>query len=159
MCYATRDTDPRFVQRSVLVTNQFGQRRLTMLRPNRLCVPSLKRKTAGPIASTPNPARLLDHFRCHDVRAQPVTRTVNLRDQFRTAKVKLLAVIRLCIPVRKNNELVRRPEAHLVCYTMRDFRGTPGFRPLTVRVRNQFGRAALRVRRPTTLCLPSRMEA
>jgi hypothetical protein len=152
VCYQTRDQNPRFVRRTVLVSNQFGQRKLTVLRPNRLCVPSLKRKTAGALPSKPDPARLVDHFRCYDVTAGPATETVTLVDQFRTSKTQVLQVKQLCNPVRKNNEPVRRAASHLVCYSIRDDKA---FNPLAVRVRNQFGRAALRVRRPQTLCLPS----
>jgi hypothetical protein len=155
VCYETRDTGNATPPRTVVVTNQFGQRKLTTTRPTRLCVPSLKRRTAGAVPSTPNPTRVLDHFRCYDVQAQPATRTVKLADQFGTTETKILRVIRLCNPVRKNNEPVRRAKSHLVCYSITD---AQAFRPLAVRVRNQFGQAALRVRRPETLCLPSFKE-
>ena len=46
-CYETRDTGRPTVRRTVVVTNQFGQRKLKVLRPTRLCVPSLKRRTGG----------------------------------------------------------------------------------------------------------------
>jgi hypothetical protein len=151
VCYETRDHNTHFVRRQVLVTNQLGRRRLTVTRPSRLCVPSLKRRT-GALPSTPDPARLVDHFRCYDVTAQPAAQTVTLRDQFRTSVTAVLRVVRLCNPVRKNNGPVRRPRSHLVCYSIRDSRA---FRPLGVRVRNPFGRASLRVRRPVTLCEPS----
>ena len=152
VCYETRDTGNPTPPRTVLVTNQFAQRKLRTTKPNRLCVPSLKRRTAGAVATTPNPTRVLDHFRCYDVEPQPAARTVKLADQFGTTETKILRVIRLCNPVRKNNEPVRRAKSHLVCYTIEDLQQ---FRPLAVRVRNQFGQAALRIRRPETLCLPS----
>ena len=151
VCYETRDTGNPTPPRTVLVTNQFGQRKLRTGRPNRLCVPSLKSRTAS-VPTAPNPTRVLDHFRCYDVVQQPAPRTVTLVDQFGTTKTKVVRVIRLCNPVRKNNEPVRRAKSHLVCYSITD---SPALRPLGVRVRNQFGRAALRVRRSETLCLPS----
>lgn len=152
VCYETRDIGNPTAPRTVLVRNQFGQRRLRTTRVNRLCVPSLKRRGTVTPPATPNPARVLDHFRCYDVQHQPATRTVRLADQFGATTATTVRVIRLCNPVRKNNEPVRRPRSHLVCYAIRE---QPPFRPLAVRVRNQFGRAALRVRRPETLCLPS----
>lgn len=152
VCYETRDTGDPTPPRTVLVTNQFGQRKLRTARPNRLCVPSLKRRGTAAPPTTPNPTRLLDHFRCYDVEQQPASQTVKLADQFGTTQAKVVRVIRLCNPVRKNNEPVRRAKSHLVCYSITD---SPTFRPLAVRVRNQFGRAALRIRRPETLCLPS----
>ncbi len=155
VCYETRDTGNATPPRTVIVTNQFGQRKLTTRRPNRLCVPSLKRKTPGSVPSTPNPERVLDHFRCYDVVQQPASQTVKLSDQFGATAAKVVRVIRLCNPVRKNNTPVRRAKSHLVCYSITD---SPAFKPLAVQVRNQFGRAALRIRRPETLCLPSFKE-
>ncbi|MDX6536370.1 MAG: hypothetical protein QOD37_711, partial [Gaiellales bacterium] len=155
VCYETRDTGNPTPARTVVVTNQFGQRKLNVLRPNRLCVPSLKRKTAGAVPTGPNPTKVLDHFRCYDVQQQPAPQTVKLADQFGTTATKVLRVIRLCNPVRKNNEPVRRAKSHLVCYSIQD---AQAFRALAVRVRNQFGLAGLRIRRPETLCLPSFKE-
>jgi hypothetical protein len=59
--------------------------------------------------------------------------------------------VRLCNPVSKSGGKVRRPQAHLVCYSISE---TP-FQPLAVTVRNQFGVAGMRVRKPAMLCLPS----
>jgi hypothetical protein len=154
-CYETRDTGAPFTPRTVVVTNQFGVRKLEVTRPNRLCVPSLKRRTAGAVPSAPNPTKLLDHFRCYDVKPQSVPLTVKLADQFRTSETKVLRVIRLCNPVRKNNEPVRRAKSHLVCYSIAD---AEPFDAIGVRVRNQFGIAALRIRAAQTLCLPSFKE-
>jgi len=152
VCYETRDLGVvPFQQREVRVTNQFGLRQLSARKPASLCVPSLKRRgTAAPTGS--NPTNVLDHFRCYDVKTQRTPKTVRLVDQFGRTTTKVVQVVRLCNPVRKNNEPVRRAQAHLVCYGIRD---AQPFQPLSVRVRNQFGLASLRVRRPQTLCLPS----
>jgi hypothetical protein len=137
----------------VRVVNQFGVKVLTVLRPKSLCVPSLKRiGTRAP--SGANPQLSLDHFRCYDVKGQPATRTVRLRDQFATKTTRVVQLVSLCNPVRKVKgrtiSKVRRPRAHLVCYTIRDTT-----RARRVAVRNQFEVARLRTVRSQRLCLPS----
>jgi hypothetical protein len=47
---------------------------------------------------------------------------------------------------------VRRPAAHLVCYSIRDVASA---KARNVTVRNQFGVARLRAARARQLCLPS----
>ena len=59
--------------------------------------------------------------------------------------------MRLCNPVRKNNEPVRRPQAHLVCYSISE----ATFQPLAVTVRNQFGVGGAARPQAAMLCLPS----
>ena len=156
-CYSTRDATGRFAARRVRVSNQFGTRELRVVRPASLCLPSLKRLgTARPAGALPEPQ--LDHFRCYDVVARAVNRTVRLRDQFGTKTARVLRVTTLCNPVRKvkGNSIsrVRRAQAHLVCYAIRD---TTGRRRAIVR--NQFETARLRTRRSETLCLPSLKKA
>ena len=136
----------------MIVANQFGVRRLTVLAPVSLCVPSLKRLGTRAPASTPNPERLVDHLRCYSVAPLKTPLTVTLRDQFGAGRSAVVAVSRLCNPVSKNGGAVRRPQAHLVCYTIRD-RTTFSRRRVTVR--NQFGVAPLRVLDEHHLCLPS----
>src|SRR5205085_1888646 len=120
VCYETPDagTVP-FQPREVRVANQFGIRQLSVVRPVTLCVPSLKRKGAGAAPTGPNPQLVLDHFRCYDVKPQTVPRTVKLADQFKTTKTRVVQVVRLCNPVRKNDTPVKRPQAHLVCYSIK----------------------------------------
>ena len=87
VCYEATDvgTVP-FQPRDVRVSNQFGVRRLSAVRPVALCVPSLKRKGAGTAPTGANPTLVLDHFRCYDVKPQAAARTVKLVDQFKTTK-------------------------------------------------------------------------
>ncbi len=156
-CYTTSDRGAAMRPRRVRVVNQFGVRVLTVVRSKSLCVPSLKRiGTRAPTGS--NPSLALDHFRCYDVKGQPATRTVRLRDQFGTKTTRVVRLVTLCNPVRKVKgrtvARVRRPGAHLVCYTIRDT-----LRRRTVTVRNQFERARLRTARSHTLCLPSLKQA
>lgn len=153
VCYKTAEVDPtEFKQRTVQVTNQFGVRKLTVLRPANLCVPSLKRKgTAAPRGAIPE--KLLDHFRCYDVRQAKVAKTVKTSDQFKpaTTATTTIKVISLCLPVSKDDGTVNREKAHLVCYAIK----REPFDSIPVRIRNQFGPAALRVNATKSLCLPS----
>jgi hypothetical protein len=153
VCYETSEiaTQP-FKQRTVQVTNQFGVTKLTVVAPANLCVPSLKNK-ANVAPRGRIPETLLDHFRCYDVKKMRVAKTVKTSDQFKTSTVSTstVQVISLCLPVSKNQGIVRRKEAHLVCYSIKPER----FSSIPVRIRNQFGLGALRVNATKSLCLPS----
>jgi hypothetical protein len=150
-CYQTRDSGIDVKARKVSVTNQFGRRELTVLRPVSLCVPSLKSKAPAPPRG-PNPEQFVDHFRCYAVKEQQVGKQLILADQFGRAFGRTLNVERLCNPVSKNGGPIRRRTAHLVCYSWLDGNS---FKVVSVRVRNQFGLVDLRAVKAETLCLPS----
>jgi hypothetical protein len=153
VCYETSEagTEP-FKQRKVRVTNQFGRRELLVVAPATLCVPSLKSTGTEPLPGSASSAtKVLDHFRCYDVKVLSAPKSVHLKDQFRSTTTKVGRLVSLCLPVSKNREPVRRPKSHLVCYTITE----KPFGSLAVRVRNQFGLASLKVVRPQALCLPS----
>ena len=151
VCYQSRDVAP-FGARSVTVTNQFGARTLRVVKPVSLCVPSLKREGGQAPRTSPNVERRLDHFRCYAVDPKLTPRNVTTSDQFVTTRTQVVSVVRLCNPVSKNGGAVRRPLAHLVCYSIRD-RAPDKIRGITVR--NQFGVARVRTNRARSLCLPS----
>jgi hypothetical protein len=152
ICFQTRDSAIEFKEQRVSVSNQFGKQELTVIRPASLCVPSLKRKARIAPAPTPDPAKLVDHFRCYAVKPVAVEKEVGLVDQFTRVRSRTSRLVQLCNPVSKNGEPVRRPKAHLVCYLITDAKR---FSAVSVRVRNQFGLTGLRALRPQTLCLPS----
>jgi hypothetical protein len=154
ICYKTVDSGIHFKQQKVNVTNQFGKVDLTVRRPVSLCVPSLKGKETTP-PPMPNLPKLVDHLRCYAVDPVDVSKEVQLRDQFTSARAQVIRLVRLCNPVRKDSRQVVRPKAHLVCYSITDAKR---FSAVGVHVRNQFGPAALRVIQPKLLCLPSFKE-
>jgi hypothetical protein len=152
-CYKTSDTGATFKPRKVIVVNQFGKREIKVLRPASLCVPSLKSKGTIAPPTTPDSEKLVDHFRCYSVDPLPAPKTVKLADQFTTKASKVARLVRLCNPVGKNGGIVRRPKAHLVCYSITD---AGQFEPVGVRLRNQFGlTGSLKAVTPQMLCLPS----
>lgn len=151
VCYATKDV-ARFNPRSVAVANQFGASRLRVVKAVSLCVPSLKRKGARAPDASPDPQRRIDHFRCYAVDPKLTPRPVTLADQFVTTRSTVRSVIGLCNPVSKNGGAVRRPAAHLVCYSILDVAAA---KARNVTVRNQFGVARLRATRARQLCVPS----
>ena len=151
VCYQSRDVAP-FTPRGVSVTNQFGTRVLRVVKPVSLCVPSLKRPGRRAPGTSPDPQRRLDHFRCYAVDPKQTARTVTLVDQFVTSRTHTVSVVRVCNPVSKNGSAVRKPAAHLVCYSIRDVVAS---KVRAVTVRNQFGVARLRVGKARSLCVPS----
>jgi hypothetical protein len=152
-CYSIQQ---RFFQaRTVAVRNQFGPDLLRVLRPQSMCIPSLKtpvRQRTPPPASARR--RLTDAYKCYSVRGQvPASgRRLSLRDQFGTERVVLGRAVRLCAPVQVNRVAAQHPIEHLVCYSIRDL--SP-FAPRAVRVFNRFGTAVMAVLAPRTLCVPS----
>jgi hypothetical protein len=119
VCYQARDVSP-FTARSVSVTNQFGTRVLRVTKAVSLCVPSLKRLGGRAPGTTPDPQKRLDHFRCYAVDPKQTPRTVTLADEFVTTRTNTVSVVRICNPVSKDGSAVRKPAAHLVCYSIRD---------------------------------------
>jgi hypothetical protein len=151
-CYLTKDVDVKFTSVKADITNQFGTTTVEIVRPEGLCVPSLKSKTRVAPPTTPNPEKAIDHFRCYVVTPVDVSKSVKLTDQFGSTATRTLRLVELCTPVSKNGGRVRRPKAHLACYSIKD---GSAFKPRTVRVRNQFGLVNVRAIEPSTLCLPS----
>jgi hypothetical protein len=153
MCY---DVDEQgFTRRDVVVRNQFGDQRLTLLRPELLCNPATKDMVPS--------ALLLDHFKCYDARPtfgaprfEP--RPVTLIDQFETRTATVVKPELFCTPTDKDGSGIRFPACHVTCY--RVMPGPPAFTPRPVIVEDQFARQDLRSLRGTCrqadlLCVPS----
>ncbi len=153
MCYALRESG--FAPRDVLVSNQFGQLTLTMVKPQQLCLPATKNDVPSALD--------LDHFKCYKARGKRGTprftpRTVTVADQFEIRTVSVTKPLLVCNPVDKNGEGIGSPACHLTCYRIVD-RGTE-FVPRPVTVEDQFTQQDLlplrgECRRSAFLCLPS----
>lgn len=149
-CYRTR-SGQTFRTRQVIVTNQYKDVKLAVVKPNALCLPSGKslRRVAVKPAST------LDHFQCYPVK--PLTKvppqTPTVVDEFGKGEYTLGIPIRLCDPASKNKSPIVNRRDHLLCY-----KATPA-EPARVRrvfVTNQFGRVVpYDPIEPKLLCVPS----
>lgn len=157
-CYAIKE--PNFKKRGVIARNQFGSARLTVLKPKTLCVPSTKKKLSKRVRNPKlkaKPNLPTDHFKCYSVAAKNKfkARKVTLKDQFGKLRVRVLKPFELCNPVQKNNESIKHPVKHLVCYKIVNTKRKARFKKRNVAVRNQFGRKTLKITRRATLCVPS----
>jgi hypothetical protein len=98
-------------------------------------------------------APTLDHFWCYRTDANPLDEPIQLQDQFNPVLVPHVvgAPRWFCNPVKKRHgDTVTKiidPDAHLTFLQI----GTPDFKLLDVRVKNQFGRRDLKVFAPATL--------
>jgi hypothetical protein len=148
LCYTTRSA-PSFATRQVVVTNQFKNVRLAVVRPNALCLPTGKSLGARPVLP-----KTLDHFQCYPVK--PITTTkprrVGVVDEFGKGKYAVRRPVRLCNPASKNGSRIRDARDHLLCYEVDPLQSS---RPHTVLVRNQFGLSKLATVTAKLLCLPS----
>lgn len=145
----------------VLVSNQFGEQRLTVLQEIKLLVPTGKAELADP-NKPPEPPPVppdFDHYFCYTVKqAEPFKpRAVTLKDQFGSSKAEVIDLALLCNPAEKRMEDQPPPHMfnnrdHLACYTIRPVE----FKPRRVLVHNQFEKSqVIEVVRPSLLCVPS----
>jgi hypothetical protein len=163
--YLIKNQTPKHIRRgAVRVTNQLEEIRVDTVKPEFLLVPTAKTLTQ-PGPPPPNSgAHDVDHFKCYRVRVTPGTpvsaqdRKVSVSDQFTDpAKIVTLRKPRhLCLPVDKNGEGIKNPQAHLLCYAARPARGEPKhIRREGVFVNNQFGPLRIDTIREQELCIPS----
>jgi hypothetical protein len=131
MCYKISDTSSP--HQDVIVENQFGEQRLTVIRPDTLCVPAEKDMVPSPLN--------LNHFKCYKVKQQGpkwIQQEVDVTDQFETKVTRLIKPSFLCDPVDKNGEGIPCEENHLVCYRIKDGPGQPAFERRQVDIVDQF---------------------
>ena len=95
-----------------------------------------------------------EHYECYRVVGQNRPIPVQLKDQFGSGSARVVRPMFLCNPVQKNNQEIRDPRTHLVCYQI------IGPRPVNklVKVVNQFGSLELKVAVAQLLCVPSLKE-
>jgi hypothetical protein len=142
------------IDRDVRLRNQFGPFSARVLTPRQLCVPSTKQviPSSGKLPQAPEQTFLTDHFLCYDIKpaGKFKSRSVVLSDQFGKHKVSVRRPSKLCVPVDKNDEGIKHPAQHFVCYPAEG--RSPKKR---VRVENQFGVERFRVLKLAELCVPS----
>jgi hypothetical protein len=95
-----------------------------------------------------------DHLKCYDaVSDKQKPREVMLEDRYGGGKAFPGDVVRLCVPVDKNDEGVENPGQVLTCYQVVRDRSNPEKR--RVKVRNQFGAISVTTKPSSILCVPS----
>jgi hypothetical protein len=165
MAYQIKNQTPKHIRRgTVRVTNQIEEIRVDTVKPELLLVPTAKTLTQ-PGPPPPNPLNHdVDHYKCYRVRVTPGTplpaqdRKVTVADQF-TAPAKYLTLRKprhLCLPVDKNGEGIKNPQAHLLCYAAKPARGEPKhIRREGIFVNNQFGPLRMNTIKEREFCIPS----
>jgi hypothetical protein len=156
MCHRIRDT-ARFVPRDVPVRNQFGDQTVRVIRGEAICNPAEK----NGVPLSPAAGAFLDHFKCYKARTRGfAVRTVTLADQFTTVDSTVLKLQAFCTPVDKDGSGIKQPDAHLVCYKIKD---ATEFVGETVTVEDQFGTFVIKARaggchKPLLLCVPTEIN-
>jgi fibro-slime domain-containing protein len=154
---------PKHIRRDVKVENQLGELLVTTIKADRLLVPTAKSLT-GPV-DPPNPASHdVDHFKCYKVKVTkgapklPKGLRATVGDQF-TAPPKVFDLkkpTRLCTPVNKEDEGIKNPDTHLMCYQAKPAKGQAKHQQrVGVFVNNQFGPGRVDTAREEELCIPS----
>jgi len=145
----TDPAQPKFVKRTnIRVTNQFGGLVVDVVKPDRLLVPTAK-SLQGPVDPPDPQGHEVDHFKCYKLKARknvclgdpavrcktdddcgqaspcvgkfPQDLQVTLEDQFTTTpRLYLLTKpAKLCAPVDKNGEGMKKPDNRLMCYQVK----------------------------------------
>src|SRR5262249_30018776 len=142
--------------RDQVVSNQFGDLHLDVVKPARLLVPTAK-SLAGP-PSSPAPG-LLDHFQCYKVKrtrgaARFAKVSVSVQTQFETTTESLVRPLRLCAPADKNGESPGAEDHpdHLLCYRTKN---STGLATTGVFLNNQFGQQSYSLSQRREFCVPS----
>jgi hypothetical protein len=154
-CY--RLQEEHFENIDVIVTNQFGEQKLTVRRVDSLCVPAIKDGIPSDLD--------INHYKCYSVlraRGQKrfEQREVTLEDQFEFKNTIVKRPKLLCNPVDKNGEPVPSPESHLVCYSITDAAGQDRFDRTPVEIEDQFNSGSAKAvrgdcREVSFMCVPS----
>jgi hypothetical protein len=111
----------------------------------------------------------VDHYKCYTVNVTKGTPKfepilgVAVSDQFIEAQVPspprlfdLKKPTALCTPVNKNNEGIKNPDRHLLCYQANRAKGQPKHDKVEgIHVHNQFGPEQLNTVVEEELCVPS----
>lgn len=157
---------------SVQVFNQFHLPQplvVDTLAPDRLLVPTTKCVDQPPGTcpsplNLPNPANVVDHYACYKVRASSTAPpfqaipNVLVDDQFTLGEKQfdLKKPTHLCLATDKNQEGVKRPLFHLMCYQAKKGTGEPRhIKQKDLQVRNQFDEERMDTVREEELCVPS----
>jgi hypothetical protein len=152
---------PPFVRRNnVRVSNQFGFFFVDVIRREQLLTPANKSLTPPPPPPPDPQTNLIDHFKCYKVKrtgSKFVPLTVTISDQFRpTQTFTVVKPKRLCNPVDKNGEGIKKQTRHLTCYKVKPAVGEPPFvRVNGTQVTSQFGSESVDVIKELELCVPS----
>jgi hypothetical protein len=133
-----------FTRKTVLVTNQFGQALIGVTGPRFLLVPTSRDDPNPPDPGAPG----FEHYKCYTFNKQPT-----VTDQFQSRAIGVLAQS-LCNPAQKNDEAIRDPNRHLLCYQI----SGPAPSPNEVDAINQFGSERLRLGTQRQFCVPSQKE-
>lgn len=133
-----------FTPKTVLVSNQFGQFAVEVTGPRFLLVPTSRDDPNPPDPDAPG----FEHYKCYVFNKQPT-----VADQFQTRVVAVVAWS-LCNPAQKDEEQVRDPNRHLLCYQI----SGPAPAPNEVDTLDQFGTGRLRLGIQRQFCVPSVKE-
>ena len=118
----------------------------------------------GYLASMPDPAAVLDHFTCYEVKEPKglpkfEARDVVVTDQFGEEALTVKKPKLICIPCSKDGSEIKNEKIFILkLYEIKYPKGQPKFEPLEVFVTDQFGEEFLTVKKPKYLAVPALKE-
>jgi hypothetical protein len=141
-----------FATRQVQLTDQFGTRNADIVKRNELCNPVKKRQELF--------QNKLAHQVCYATAGNDVGAQVAVRNQFGSQRLLVHNARRLCVPSDKRElgkpwQPTQVPIDHYQCYSVDALTGLQRYGPIgKIRLRDQFGREAVRLGAVKQLCAP-----
>jgi uncharacterized repeat protein (TIGR01451 family) len=155
-CYTSKQVERKFDPLQVILTDQFNEERVKVVRPQDFCNPADKDGSG-----ISNPTAHLGCYKIRDVRGDEFPgfkgERVEVTDQFGTHRLRLKKINSLCLPSSKAamGEVPGPPPTnldHFKCYTARQVETK--FDPLQVILTDQFNTEQVKVVRPKVFCNP-----
>jgi hypothetical protein len=135
--------------RRLSIDNQFGKQELVIGKPMGLLVPTEKIEKGSGFP------RNLDHYKVYSVlESKPVERSVMLKDQFDSGKVRIGKPSHFCVPVLKKHKKespIVNEKAHITIYEIEPTKNYD----LVIRVRDQFGKRKVPIDKSALLGVPT----
>jgi YVTN family beta-propeller protein len=153
VCDAIKDAkkQPRFVQTTASVENDFGVQQLKVTGAAQLCLQSTVNGTQS--------ANALGRFECYKAATAKgqkfVQQTVLLADAFETKSTVVTKPSLVCVPVGLGGSGIPEPGLRVVCYAAQDAKQQAKFAAASVSATNEFGALQLGLTKTASLCLPS----
>jgi subtilisin family serine protease len=149
-CYRIKaaPNQPKFIARTLTLTNRYQGLDIEVLRPASLCVAAQHEVAGSPVG---------DAYTCYKARVPgpESARGIVVEDSFGSAPLVLGRVMSVCVPTGIDASSARRPDRYLVCHKISS--GQPAFAPRDVPNTDAFVDHPLRLSNPDVVCISSRL--
>jgi hypothetical protein len=118
-------------QTNIRVFNKFGYQFVDTIKEDSVLLPAAKDEAGGPVVPPNFQSHGLDNYKCYKIRATKGTARfprgvqTHLSDQFENKLFDVKKPKLLCTPADKDEEGIKYPDGHLMCYKVKPAKGEP----------------------------------